>query len=116
MSDIIERKAAEITLKHQAQYDFLTNLPNCVLLHDLFQQLLADAKRNNEVFALLWLDLNKFKLVNDTYGHHIGDLLLKEVAERFQRPFGEPIHYPVRAVTNLAFWCAKWFLPSIYKF
>jgi diguanylate cyclase (GGDEF)-like protein/PAS domain S-box-containing protein len=84
LSDIAERKAAEVFLKHQAQHDFLTNLPNRVLFHDRFQQLLADAKRNNETFALLSLDLNKFKLVNDTYGHRIGDLLLQEVAKRFQ--------------------------------
>lgn len=84
LSDIAERKAAEVFLKHQAQHDFLTNLPNRVLFHDRFQQLLADAKRNNETFALLSLDLNKFKPVNDTYGHRIGDLLLQEVAKRFQ--------------------------------
>lgn len=84
LSDIAERKAAEVFLKHQAQHYFLTNLPNRVLFHDRFQQLLADAKRNNETFALLSLDLNKFKPVNDSYGHRIGDLLLQEVASRFQ--------------------------------
>ena len=83
-SDITERKAKEAFLKHQAQHDFLTNLPNRALFHDRFQQLLANAKRNNEPFALLSLDLNKFKPINDTYGHRIGDLLLQEVAKRFQ--------------------------------
>lgn len=84
LSDIAERKAAEVFLKHQAQHDFLTDLPNRVLFHDRFQQLLADAKRNNGTFALITLDLNKFKPVNDSYGHRIGDLLLQEVASRFQ--------------------------------
>jgi diguanylate cyclase (GGDEF)-like protein len=83
-SDITERKATEAFLKHQAHHDFLTNLPNRALFHDRFQQLLANAKRNNEPFALLSLDLNKFKPINDNYGHRIGDLLLQEVAKRFQ--------------------------------
>lgn len=81
-SDISERKAAENFLRHQAQHDFLTNLPNRTLLHDRFQQLLARARRDRLGFALLYLDLDDFKPVNDTHGHRIGDLLLQAVAER----------------------------------
>jgi diguanylate cyclase (GGDEF)-like protein/PAS domain S-box-containing protein len=83
-SDITDRKAEMASLQHQAQHDFLTDLPNRVLFHDRFSQMLAGARRNGEVFALLYLDLDRFKPVNDSFGHRIGDLLLQQVARRLQ--------------------------------
>ncbi len=83
-SDISERKAAEERIQHMAHYDLLTNLPNRALLIDRLQQALAKARRDKAHMALMFLDLDKFKPVNDALGHHVGDLLLKEVAKRLQ--------------------------------
>jgi diguanylate cyclase (GGDEF)-like protein/PAS domain S-box-containing protein len=83
-SDISERKVAEERLHRLAHYDVLTDLPNRVLLNDRLQQALANARRNKDRMALMFLDLDKFKPVNDTLGHNIGDLLLKELAQRLQ--------------------------------
>ena len=68
--------------QHQALHDGLTGLPNRVLLHDRLNQALREAGRPKESVALLMLDLNRFKEINDTLGHHAGDLLLKIVADR----------------------------------
>jgi len=81
-SDITARKASEETIRHQAQYDTLTDLPNRLLLLDRLQQALAQAKRDKTKLALMYLDLDKFKPINDSLGHAIGDLLLREVAVR----------------------------------
>ena len=68
-----------------AQHDMLTGLANRALFSDRLQHALAIAKRDGTRFALLYLDLDKFKPVNDTHGHAVGDLLLKEVAQRMTR-------------------------------
>jgi diguanylate cyclase (GGDEF)-like protein len=65
-----------------AHHDHLTGLPNRTLFSDRLQQALAIAKRDKGNFAIMFIDLDKFKPVNDVFGHHIGDLLLKEAAER----------------------------------
>jgi diguanylate cyclase (GGDEF)-like protein/PAS domain S-box-containing protein len=83
-TDITERKEVEEHMRHMAQYDGLTHLPNRALFNDRLQQALAAANRNQERMALMFIDLDKFKPVNDTYGHAVGDLLLKEVAQRMQ--------------------------------
>ncbi len=83
--DITERKLDELRVRHQAHHDALTGLPNRILFSDLLQQALAHAKRAGEQLAVLYLDLDQFKPVNDTFGHDIGDLLLKEVAQRLLR-------------------------------
>jgi diguanylate cyclase (GGDEF)-like protein len=70
-------------LQHQAMFDALTNLPNRVLFHDRLQQAILSSRRDKRLFALFSLDLNRFKEVNDTLGHHQGDQLLKQVAQRF---------------------------------
>jgi diguanylate cyclase (GGDEF)-like protein len=67
-----------------AQYDALTHLPNRALFEDRLHQAIASAQRNKAHLALMFIDLDKFKPVNDTYGHGVGDLLLKEVAVRIQ--------------------------------
>jgi diguanylate cyclase (GGDEF)-like protein len=79
--DITERRAAESRIAHMAHHDALTNLPNRVLFHQKLEQALALAGRGREM-ALLCLDLDQFKAVNDTLGHPIGDALLQAVAQR----------------------------------
>ncbi len=80
--DISERKQAEARLQRLALYDSLTGLPNRTLFFDRMNLLLAMAKRNSYVLALLFLDLDGFKQVNDTFGHDAGDDLLRQVADR----------------------------------
>jgi len=83
-SDITERKAAEERMQHLAHFDLLTGLANRTLFSDRLQQAVAKARRDKTCLALMFIDLDEFKPVNDSLGHHIGDLLLKEVALRLQ--------------------------------
>jgi diguanylate cyclase (GGDEF)-like protein/PAS domain S-box-containing protein len=83
-ADITERKRAERELEHQAMHDGLTGLPNRLLLLDRLDQAVRSALREPETFALLFMDLDRFKEVNDTYGHLTGDMLLQEVATRLR--------------------------------
>ena len=80
--DISVRKEQDDKIKHQAFFDSLTDLPNRSLVLDRLTQLLNEAKRNNEKVAVLFLDLDDFKKINDTLGHETGDKLLIESAER----------------------------------
>ncbi len=80
--DISSRKAAEARIETLAFYDPLTNLPNRRLLVDRLEQTLASCKRNMHEGALLFIDLDNFKTVNDTLGHDMGDILLQQVAGR----------------------------------
>lgn len=72
-------------LQHQIKHDVLTSLPNRILLEDRLEQLIRRANREGNKVAVLFVDVDKFKFINDTYGHHIGDLLLKKVAKRLKR-------------------------------
>lgn len=80
--DITARKAAEDEINNLAFYDTLTQLPNRRMLNDRLRQAVATSKRNSFYSALMFLDLDNFKPLNDTYGHNVGDLLLVEVAHR----------------------------------
>jgi len=80
--DITERKQVEEALAHQALHDGLTGLPNRTLLTDRLERALLAAERGQAPVALLLLDLDRFKDVNDTFGHHHGDRLLREVTQR----------------------------------
>ncbi len=80
--DITDRKASESQIQKLAHFDPLTDLPNRVLLQDHFKYALSLVKRNNSKLAVIFLDLDHFKDINDTLGHSIGDLLLIEVAKR----------------------------------
>jgi len=82
LEDISERKAAEEQIRYLAEHDQLTGLPNRILLRDRFEQEMRHAHRNHKKLALLFLDLDHFKQVNDTYGHAVGDDLLKAVVVR----------------------------------
>ncbi|MES2636497.1 MAG: EAL domain-containing protein, partial [Pseudomonadota bacterium] len=81
-TDISERKQIEAEVLHLAHYDRITNLPNRTLFLDRLNQDLKKANRNNKPIALMMLDLDRFKEVNDTLGHHKGDLLIKLIADR----------------------------------
>lgn len=81
-TDLTERKQAEETIKRQAHYDALTQLPNRRLLRDRLEQTVKLSKREHSPFALLLIDLDHFKEVNDTMGHDAGDFLLVDAAQR----------------------------------
>ncbi len=80
----MQQRSAESKLQYQAFNDELTGLPNRRLFADRLGQTLATASRENQLVALLYIDLDGFKLVNDSFGHLVGDVLLREVAARFR--------------------------------
>ncbi|MDP4125813.1 MAG: EAL domain-containing protein [Bacillota bacterium] len=80
--DISKRKKAEELLTHQAQHDALTGLPNRYFFNESLCQALTQSRNKNGKLAVMFLDLDRFKLINDTMGHNLGDQLLKKVAER----------------------------------
>jgi len=82
--DITAQKEEQVLLDRYANYDALTALPNRRLFTILAEQMIAQANRDNKVIAIGFLDLDGFKQINDNYGHEVGDILLKEVAKRFQ--------------------------------
>ena len=82
--NITERREAEAKIQSLAYYDTLTGLPNRVLLQDRLGKALARARRQHEKVAVLFLDLDGFKVINDSLGHSVGDVVLKHVAERLQ--------------------------------
>jgi diguanylate cyclase (GGDEF)-like protein len=81
-TDVTERRLAERKIWHQAHYDGLTGVANRSLFHDLLARQISHSARTGECFAVLFIDLDGFKAVNDTLGHEAGDQLLKEVAAR----------------------------------
>lgn len=83
--DVTVRKLLEQRLDRMAHYDELTGLPNRTLFFDRLAHTLAQAKRNGNLFALLFIDLDGFKNINDTLGHEAGDSLLREVAKRLEQ-------------------------------
>ena len=88
-TDITEQMLAEERIQRMAHYDGLTGLPNRMLFNDRLNQSISLARRDAGRFALLYLDLDKFKPVNDTLGHAAGDELLKSAAERIRRQVRE---------------------------
>ena len=83
--DITARKELEARLLHDAMHDALTGLPNRSMFHERLNQVLAAARRHGRKVAVLYLDLDGFKQVNDTHGHAVGDVLLQQVAGRLRR-------------------------------
>jgi diguanylate cyclase (GGDEF)-like protein/PAS domain S-box-containing protein len=87
VTDITARKRAEkAQLEHVALYDPLTNLPNRTLFRDRLEHALRKAQRDSKPLALLLLDLDRFKSINDTLGHAVGDVVLREAAKRLEQP------------------------------
>jgi len=84
LRDITERRRYEEMIKYQAFYDSLTDLPNRLLLKDRITLEISHSKYTKQSLAIMYLDLDRFKLINDTLGHDIGDKLLKEVAGRLK--------------------------------
>lgn len=85
--DITKRKQTEQRLEQLALYDALTGLPNRVLFYERMGQFLALAKRNRSILAILYMDLDQFKPINDTLGHEVGDTLLAQVSQRLKASF-----------------------------
>jgi diguanylate cyclase (GGDEF)-like protein/PAS domain S-box-containing protein len=90
LSDITERKLAEERIHYLAYYDALTGLPNRTLLTKLANQALTVAQRSKLLGCVLFIDLNRFKLINDTLGRGIGDEMLCQIAQRFRNALREP--------------------------
>ena len=88
-SDITKVKESQEKLDHMAHHDPLTSLPNRLLFHDRLHHALARAARSSEQLAILFIDLDRFKNVNDTLGHHVGDELLKQVASALEQRLRE---------------------------
>ncbi len=84
-TDITERRHMTEQIRHQAMFDNLTQLPNRRLFEDHLTQAMAASKRYNNYGALMFIDLDNFKPLNDTHGHEMGDLLLQEVASRLKK-------------------------------
>ena len=84
INDLTERKRHEQRIEHMAQHDSLTDLPNCAAFNDCIVSTVALAAASHESFGLICMDLDRFKSVNDVFGHAVGDLLLREVARRLE--------------------------------
>ena len=89
IQDITKRKQAEAAMKQLAYHDSLTGLPNLALFTDRINMALASARRNKQIFAIMMLDLDEFKRINDTLGHKIGDEVLIAVSTRLKEPLRE---------------------------
>ncbi len=83
--DVTERRRAEERVQYLANYDVLAGLPNRFLMQDRLTQVIAHAHRNRLRVALMYIDLDRFKVVNETLGHYVGDALLKQAAERVRK-------------------------------
>lgn len=81
---LLEAQDIGIAMRHQALHDSLTNLPNRILLHDRLQQAILTGRREKKILALIMMDLDQFKAINDTLGHQTGDLVLQQIATRLQ--------------------------------
>jgi diguanylate cyclase (GGDEF)-like protein/PAS domain S-box-containing protein len=84
LRDVTAARHQVTSLRHQAMHDALTGLPNRTLLFDALEKAISDAREAKSILALMLMDLDRFKEVNDTFGHHFGDALLKQVSFRLQ--------------------------------
>ncbi|MGB8699203.1 MAG: diguanylate cyclase, partial [Thermosynechococcaceae cyanobacterium] len=84
ISAALQRQQTDDIIHHQAFHDALTDLPNRILFNDRLEVALASARRNEQTLAVLFMDLDRFKIINDTLGHSVGDALLQEVSQRLR--------------------------------
>lgn len=105
LNDITEKKKAEERISYLAFHDQLTGLPNRTCFLDRLTLELAHAHRNNQMLAVLFVDLDGFKNVNDSMGHAIGDMLLKDVARRLDKSVRDSDPWPGYVAMNLLFYC-----------
>jgi diguanylate cyclase (GGDEF)-like protein/PAS domain S-box-containing protein len=89
LRDVSDSKQQIVLLRHQAMHDSLTDLPNRALLYERFEKALDAVRGTTNMVALMLMDLDRFKEVNDTFGHHFGDVLLKQVAQRLRNQLRE---------------------------
>ena len=87
--DVTERKHAEERAQYLANYDILTGLPNRALMYDRITQAIGQAKQTRECIALMHVDVDRFKMINESLGHYVGDALLKTAADRIKRCINE---------------------------
>lgn len=85
LTDISERRAWEEHFRYLSEHDYLTGLPNRTLFQDRLQQAILQSERNGEKLAVAFIDLDRFKNINDSLGHHVGDKLLHAVSERLKQ-------------------------------
>ena len=84
LRDVTDTKNQLLMLRRQAMYDVLTDLPNRMLLFERLERAIENARRDKGITALLLMDLDRFKDINDTFGHHFGDMVLKQIAVRLR--------------------------------
>ena len=88
-NDLFHSKKEAVQLQYLATHDFLTNIPNRYYLQSYIAEILGDVEKNNTSSALIFIDLDNFKVVNDSFGHSIGDEILIKVVDRLRRIIGE---------------------------
>lgn len=103
--DITKRKQLEKEITHLAYYDHLTDLPNRALLDYFLKQEIEKAKLTGQKLAVLYLDLDRFKIINDSLGHSYGDILLKDVANRISQHMPDEVFVSRQGEMNSRLCC-----------
>ena len=100
----IETRKLYTDLRRRSEYDLLTEIPNRFAMEKFLESQIEDARQSEKIFGLIYIDLDKFKPINDTYGHHVGDLYLQDVAKRMTASCWAAICWRVWGATNSPRW------------